>query len=90
MFDYNNNLLLGAKVIAICYLFSILFTANCLQCGTKKDNLPKKDQCSAFYDCSSGSPELKLCPDGQFYNCYEQKCSSRTYRSCCPMDTGKY
>lgn len=57
-----------------------------VSCPTGKMNFEIKDNCGAYYNCSSGAPYLYQCPEGYFYDCWNQICSKTTSVYCCYED----
>lgn len=55
-------------------------------CPSGKQNFEIKDNCGAYYNCSSGDPYLYMCPEGYFYDCWNQICSKTTSVYCCYQD----
>lgn len=41
------------------------------------------DNCTSYYNCTSGSPFLYSCPEGYVFDCFNEVCSTKTYTYCC-------
>lgn len=55
-------------------------------CPVNNAHFPISNNCSIYYNCSTSSPVLMVCPAGTYYDCMLQSCEAQTYEFCCPGD----
>lgn len=55
-------------------------------CPVNNQHMPIRNNCRAYYNCSSGFPVLAVCPEGKYFNCMRQVCESQTLELCCNED----
>lgn len=68
------------------FYFAFFAVTKAQICPTSQFNLPVQNNCHAYYSCSTGTPTLSYCSNGQVYDCFNQKCSNQTHPACCPYD----
>lgn len=53
-------------------------------CPKDSSNFNDPNDCTSYYNCSSGTPNLYKCPDDYVYDCFNDVCSTYSNRYCCP------
>lgn len=55
-------------------------------CPNDNNSFSDQNNCTAYYNCSTGVAQLYRCPAGFYYDCFNNICSTFTNRFCCNGD----
>lgn len=76
------------SIVALLLVHSTWLTnAQIDVCPLNKESIAVPNDCTSYYDCSSGTPLLAQCLQGTVFDCLGQQCTLQTWDICCMDDT---